>query len=78
MLVVDDHTVVTCGPVSAHMLVDAPVTLPTAVHTTSTPKNTAKHNIKGQKLEVTAYIKPIYTPLSIKMKRAKLPCIQNS
>jgi len=78
ILVVDDRTTVTRGPVSAHMLVDAPVTFPTAVHTTTTPKNTRRRKIMGQKLGVTALIKPIYTPLSIKMKRVKLPCIQNS
>lgn len=38
MLVVDDRTTVTHGPVSAHMLVDAPVTFPAAVHTAPTPK----------------------------------------
>lgn len=60
------------------MLVDAPVTFPAAVHTTTTPKNTTRQKIMGRKLGVTALIKPIYTSLSIKMKTVKLPCIQNS
>lgn len=49
MLVVDDRTMVTHGPVSAHMLVDAPVTFPAAAHTSPTPKNTARQNIMDQK-----------------------------
>lgn len=36
MLVIDDHTAVTHGPVSADVLVDAPVTLPVAAYTTTT------------------------------------------
>lgn len=40
ILVVDDQATVTCGPVSADVLMDAPVTLPAAAYTTTTPKKT--------------------------------------